>query len=444
MQYSESQSKSPKEATQDLQKKIDWEKAFEPIQDPRRKQRKEYSIAAILTLALAAILSNHFSVLAIAEWGTAQSEETKRALGFQKGITPHQSTIHRVLRHLDPKQVEEAFRYVFHHLSEVPAQERGAEALAIDGKAQRGRLRFEEEDEYKVHAVSICDHQTGIVFLQGHIAPSPKKEEEKQKQEGGKEELLQGKGKQKEKKKRKKTTKPVEEEKAASELAIAPFLLEQLDWKDKVLTGDALYCQRELCRFVRKAQGDYLFLVKGNQPLLLEEICLLFTPPPEATRAGEGVLYLPETHFITYSKGHGRWEMRTIRVSSELKGQSDWPGLEQVFQIRRRWKEKGKWHESVRYGITSLPATIATPERLLLLKRGHWIIENGLHYVKDVTMGEDKSLVHIDQGPKILSALRNTVVGILRHAGFHTIAARMRYNSSHPQAALAVLTLALF
>jgi DDE_Tnp_1-associated len=165
MQYSESQSKSPKEATQDRQKKIDWEKAFEPIQDPRRKQRKEYSVAAILTLALAAILSNHFSVLAIAEWGTAQREETKRALGFQKGITPHQSTTHRVLRRLDPKQVKEAFHYVFHQLSEAPFQERGECALAIDGKAQRGRLNFEEEDEYKVHAVSICDHQTGIVFL---------------------------------------------------------------------------------------------------------------------------------------------------------------------------------------------------------------------------------------------------------------------------------------
>lgn len=59
-------------------------------------------------------------------------------------------------------------------------------------------------------------------------------------------------------------------------------------------------------------------------------------------------------------------------------------------------------------------------------------------------MGEDKSLVHLDQGPKILSALRNTVVGLLRHAGFHAIAARMRHNSRHPEAALAVMTLALF
>src|SRR5947209_19340841 len=59
-----------------------------------------------------------------------------------------------------------------------------------------------------------------------------------------------------------------------------------------------------------------------------------------------------------------------------------------VFQIRRRWQAKGEWHEEVRYGVSSLPATIGIPQRLLKLKRGHWTIENGLHYVKDVTDGE--------------------------------------------------------
>ena len=73
-----------------------------------------------------------------------------------------------------------------------------------------------------------------------------------------------------------------------------------------------------------------------------------------------------------------------------------------------------------------------------------YTIENGLHYVKDVTMGEDKSTVHADNGPKIMAALRNTVVSLLRRAGFSTIAARMRYNSTHPQAALEVLSLSLF
>jgi hypothetical protein len=137
-------------------------------------------------------------------------------------------------------------------------------------------------------------------------------------------------------------------------------------------------------------------------------------------------------------------DLRRIRVSSELKGYSDWPGLEQVFEIRRCWHSKGVWKEAVRYGVTSLPALNAIPERVLTMKRGHWTIENCLHYVKDVTLGEDKSTVHADNGPKIMAALRNTVVSLLRLAGFSTIAARMRYNSTHPQAALEVLSLSLF
>jgi hypothetical protein len=78
--------------------------------------------------------------------------------------------------------------------------------------------------------------------------------------------------------------------------------------------------------------------------------------------------------------------------------------LEHVFEIRRCGKYKGIWKEALRYAVTSLPAQIAFPERLLQLKRGHWIIANGLHYVKDVTMGEDKSTIHTDTGPKIMAA----------------------------------------
>ena len=114
-----------------------------------------------------------------------------------------------------------------------------------------------------------------------------------------------------------------------------------------------------------------------------------------------------------------------------------------VFQIRRRWQYKGEWREEVRYGVSSLPATIGIPERLLTLKRGHWRIENGLHDVKDVTMGEDRSTVHADNGPKIMAALRHTAISLLRHAGFSTIAARLRYNSGHPNAALQVFSLSL-
>ena len=113
---------------------------------------------------------------------------------------------------------------------------------------------------------------------------------------------------------------------------MASRLIEHIDWTGKVLTGDALYCQRWLCAALRLAGGDYLFEVKGNQPQLFEDLRLLFAPLPVPKRAGEGVLRLPEQHAQTTEKGHGRLDIRSIRVSSELKGYSDWPGLEQVFE----------------------------------------------------------------------------------------------------------------
>jgi predicted transposase YbfD/YdcC len=426
MQYSETMVDCLKGIAQEHPEPIDWQSACEQVKDPRRKQGKRFSITSILLLALAAILSNHLSELAIAEWGAGQSEEIKKALGFEKGVTPHQSTIHRFFRRVKAQEVETAFRRIFLQLVNSTNEKRGDCAVSIDGKAQRGRLKFEEKNGYAVHAVSLVDHQTGIVLTQGHVEKTDVEAQEEPTEVEPTSKLSQ--------------EQEQEAKKAKSELAVAARLIQHIDWKGKVLTGDALYCQRCLCAALRQAGGDYLFLVKGNQPQLLEDVRVLFAPLPAAKRAGEGVLRLPEQHAQTTEKAHGRFDLRSIRVSSELKGYSEWPGLEQVFEIRRCWQSKGQWHEAVRYGVTSLPM-IAIPERLLTLKRGHWIIENSLHYVKDVTMGEDKSTVHIGHGPKIMATLRNTVVSLLRHAGFFTIAARMRYNSTHPQAALEVLSL---
>src|SRR2546428_9489211 len=421
MQYTESVVDCLKGITQEHPGPIDWQRACEQVKDPRRKQGQRFSITSILLLALAAILSNHLSELAIAQWGAGQSEEIKKALGFEKGVTPHQSTIQRLFRRLSVEEIEAAFRGIFLHILNTDQEQRGGCAVSIDGKAQRGRLKFEEDHGYPVHAVSIVDHQTGIVLTKRHVEKTDVETQGK----------LTGEQEQ-------------EEKKQKSELAVASRLIQHIDWQGKVLTGDALYCQRCLCSALRLAGGDYLFLVKGNQPQLFEDLRLLFASLLPAKRAGEGILRLPGQHAQTTEKAHGRLDIRSIRVSSELKGYSDWPGLEQVFEIRRCWQSKGVWKESIRYGVTSLPATIAIPERILKLKRGHWTIENGLHYVKDVTMGEDKSMVHADNGPKIMAALRNTVVSLLRHAGFSTIAARMRYHSTHPQAALEGLSLSLF
>src|SRR5438045_1421783 len=115
----------------------EWQQAFAQVKDPRRKQGQRFTLTSILLLALAAILSNHVSELAIAEWGAGQSDEVKKALGFEKGITPHQTTIQRLFRRLSVEELEAAFRRIFLQILEQEKSDRGARALNNDGKPTR-------------------------------------------------------------------------------------------------------------------------------------------------------------------------------------------------------------------------------------------------------------------------------------------------------------------
>src|SRR6266699_7282072 len=145
MQYTETIIDCLKGIAQQYPEPIDWQSATEPVKDPLRTQGKRFSLTSILLLALAAILSNHLSELAIAEWGAGQSEEIKKALGFKNGVTPHQSTIHRLFRRLNGEEIEAAFRQMFLTILDTDQEQRGTCAVSIDGKVQKGRLKFEEE-----------------------------------------------------------------------------------------------------------------------------------------------------------------------------------------------------------------------------------------------------------------------------------------------------------
>ena len=185
------------------------------------------------------------SELAIAQWGGAQSEEVKKALGFQKGVTPHQSTIQRLFRRVSAEEVEAAFRSIFLPMLKQDQEQRGACALAIDGKAQRGRLKFEEEASYPVHAVSIVEHETGIVLTQGHVERTDTQTKSESREPEAKGEPTEEKEKNEQ-----------EDKKQQSELAVASRLIAHIDWEGKILTGDAFYCQRCWCSALRRAGGD--------------------------------------------------------------------------------------------------------------------------------------------------------------------------------------------
>jgi len=191
--------------------------AFAAVPAPRRAASVVYPLAAILAMAVAALLANHRSVLAIAEWGARQDRVMLAALGFPEGRTPCQSTLQRLFRHLDGDALAATLAGWFGRQVAGAATVETVEGVAIDGKAQRGRLRFGEAG-CPVHALSAFCHEQGIVLAHEPITAGA--------------------------------------DQAEAELTVAPALLARIAWHERVLTGDALFCQRTLCAQVREAGGD--------------------------------------------------------------------------------------------------------------------------------------------------------------------------------------------
>jgi predicted transposase YbfD/YdcC len=378
--------------------------AFASLPDPRRAQGRRFPLAALLALAVVALLSNHLSALAIAQFGKRQSPAVLAALGFARGMAPHQTTVQRLFRRLDPLPLAVALTTCFAPLRS-PDDPRGDVGIALDGKAHRGRLAYADHPEYPVHMLSAVLHESGIVLAQLPLDPTG--------------------------------------EKAAAELTAAPALIGQLDWHGCVLTGDALYADTDICTAVCDAGGDYLVVLKGNQPTTLHAAAALFAARADTALTAASLPPLDMRTATTLDKGHGRVEVRRLLASTALNDYLPWPHLAQVVMIARTWWERGTRHESVRYALTSLPAAVAGADRLLTLARGHWQIENGVHYVKDVTLGEDRSTIRAGHGPSVMAMVRDAVVSVLHQAGWRTIAERLRYYSGNVRAALTLLGIPL-
>ena len=138
---------------------------------------------------------------------------------------------------------------------------------------------------------------------------------------------------------------------------------------------------------------------------------------------------------------HGdRLEVRELAVSSDLNEWANWPGLAQVGRLTYSCRCKGKVSRETSYIVTSLSAQEATPAQLLSLTRGHWGIENRLHWVRDVTFDEDRCQIRTGAAPQVMAALRNLVIGMLRLCKTHNIAAALRTLAGSPRRALTLVT----
>ena len=200
----------------------------------------------------------------------------------------------------------------------------------------------------------------------------------------------------------------------------------------RIVTMDALLTQRHVAQTIVDKGGDYVMIVKDNQPRLRADIALVFALPPSGDRQDTA---------RTVDIGHGRIEQRNVTTSEALVGYSDWPGLAQVFELGRHVliQKTGEERVEVVYGVTSLSPERATPERLLALVRGQWQIENKSHWVRDVTFDEDRSQVRCGNIPQVMATLRNTTIGLLRCAGYTNIAAACRRLAAQPVQALALI-----
>ena len=372
--------------------------AFSQVPDPRRRQGRRFELASLLAVAVAAMLANHRSVLAMAEWAADQSPTLLRALGFADGVTPHQSTLARVFARLDPEAVTAAVTAYLHRAKMRPDTAPSLRGCAIDGKAQRTRQAYVHPPTGVVQMLNAICHQTGIVIGQHPVAHHVGKVE--------------------------------------AELTVAPALLAKIELAGRVITADALYCQRNLCQQIVDAGGDYLILVKANQPELFTDLQLLFDPPTP------GPVLLDQRQARTIDHAHNRSaDTRVLTASTDLNDYLDWPGIGQVFRLERTWHAATGRHRTIRYGITSLTPAAADAEQLLALRRGHWQIENRLHYVCDVSLGEDACTVRLGAGPIVMSLLRAAVVSLLRHANYPSIAAALRHFSRRPHELLDFLNL---
>ena len=222
---------------------------------------------------------------------------------------------------------------------------------------------------------------------------------------------------------------PDEGEKRTNEIGtILPLLSTLPDIAGRTITVDAMLTQRALATHLLDRGAHYLFTAKGNQPTLESDIRLTLDQTI-ARRAPDFIDESPKPE-------HGRRERRSIWVSSALNDYLDFPGVAQVFAVRRDTVEvkSGEQSSETIYGLTSLTVHDASPQRLLTLNRGHWTIE-ATHHILDWSFDEDRSRIRTGHGPENMTRLRRFAIGLIKSRGL-AVAETMRRLDRNPRRVL--------
>jgi predicted transposase YbfD/YdcC len=334
------------------------EVVFDGLEDPRIDRHKLYPISEIFFLTLAASLVGVRSWRGAETFGIERLEWLRGFFPFEEGIPSHQ-TIGRVFSLVKPAILERAFvQFMTAATKKSPEQ-----IIALDGKTLRGSFD-KAKGQKALHILNACAIENGLSL--GQLTVGEK----------------------------------------TNEITAVPELLDILDLKNATITTDALNTQKDIAQKVISSNNDYVLPVKGNQKNLLEEIQQEF----ETTVANiDGINFLETTE-----KGHGRIDKRTYTSlpAAHLHAFSGWPGLQSIGMAVTESQRGEKTTREVRYYIISFLPDV---KRFANAVRGHWGVENKLHWSLDVTFGEDASRIRKDHAPVNFSLVRKLALNLMRN-----------------------------
>ncbi|MFD6757478.1 ISAs1 family transposase [Micromonospora gifhornensis] len=357
--------------------------ALTNLPDPRARRGVRHRLTVVVTAAVCAVVAGYRSYTAIAEWIADVPTATVVALGIAPDRRPSEAMIRRLLQALDPDLLTAAVSgwLSTRTMSASPAPRR---AIAVDGKTLRGSRTC---DTAAQHVLAACDQASGVVLASIDV-------------DGKTNEITR----------------------------FAPLLDQISDLRGTVITADAMHCQREHVAYLAERGAHWILTVKANQPNLHAQLAgLPWRAVPDAARDTD--------------RGHGRREIRTCKILTVSTG-IDFPHAAQALQIRRRRRrldQPKRFTTETVYAITDLRVHQAGPAQLASWVRGHWSIENKVHWVRDVTYDEDRSQIRTGTGPQVMAALRNAAIGALRTAGVTNIAAANRHHARDSTRPLALL-----
>jgi predicted transposase YbfD/YdcC len=319
--------------------------------------------------------------------GANYGAEYLSQLGFNEHGYPAQASWYRVLRLVDVAIFEEKLRqWIEQHISPDKDELIG---LSIDGKTLRVSKKM---GAYNSHLLSAVAHEVGIVIGQW----------------------------------------PVDDH--TNEIGVMQSLLLALAIEGRVITTDGLLAQKDIAETIISRGGDYVFPIKDNHPDSKEALVEWFANDPAPYEEANQVAAYVE-------KGHGRIVTRRIETTTVLNDYLDWEGVAQSFRLTRRIirLSTGEIQEETLYGITSLSREQANAEKLLTFIQQHWTIENKLHWVKDVTLDEDRCQLRRDRTHHLMALFRNLALSLLRLNHYHNIASTLRTFAAQPNRAISLV-----